>query len=236
MTDKLNAENQKLEADAQIELFELDATTLGGGINRFCSSLSESGAVSFGGETYTAVDVEASGFESSGQGALATPTIRISNVNLVGTALINGMDDLIGAILKRIRTYRQFLDDGLDPDSSQIFPIDVYKVERKIAANKVFVEWELSAALDQFGEKLPARQILRDSCRWRYRAFIDGVFDYTAVECPYTGDDYFDVQGEPVVASEDHCGKRLSDCRLRFGQNEQLPTSAFPGVARIRAR
>lgn len=35
-------------------------------------------------------------------------------------------------------------------------------------------------------------------------------------------------------AAEDQCGKQLSSCKLRFGDNGPLPTRAFPGVGRNR--
>ena len=90
--------------------------------------------------------------------------------------------------------------------------------------------------MDQEGRKLPGRQVLKDACTHIYR-FPDGMgdFDYTNATCPYVGTDYFEATGastnDPAL---DKCGKKLSDCRLRFGQHGVLPTRAFPGVARVR--
>lgn len=45
---------------------------------------------------------------------------------------------------------------------------------------------------------------------------------------------YFDISGNVELLPEnDHCGKKLSSCRLRFTQNGVLPTRAFPGVQRV---
>ncbi|MGQ7245512.1 hypothetical protein ACUN9V_18890, partial [Salinicola sp. V024] len=51
----------------------------------------------------------------------------------------------------------------------------------------------------------------------------------------YTGSACFDQQGDAVDdESKDVCGKRLSDCRVRFGANNPLPTRAMPGLARYK--
>jgi phage-related protein len=114
------------------------------------------------------------------------------------------------------------------------FPVEVYTIERKSAHTKTFVEWQLAAAIDQEGRMLPGRQVLRDTCLHRYRSFEGGTFNYSRASCPYTGAACFTATGTPTTAQFDVCGKKLSDCRLRFGQNANLPTRAFPGVSRLR--
>ncbi|WP_431854313.1 phage minor tail protein L [Azospirillum sp.] len=229
-------EAQKLANDPYVVLFRMDAAALGGGVYCFTQSTSEGAPVTFGGITYTPVDIDAEGFEWSGVGSLPTPRIRVSNADRMVGSIANEYGDLLGAVLYRIRTFRRFLDGQPEADSSATFPIDVYKVERKVSANKVFVEWELSAAMDQEGRMLPGRQILRDACTHRYRRFdaSAGTFDYTKATCPFTGSGGFKPDGTPSAAAADACGKRISDCRLRFGTAAPLPTRAFPGVARLR--
>ena len=230
-----------------IELFVLDATPIGGSIYRFTNSANASTAIVFDGNTYTPLDFEADGFEWNGQGSLPTPKIRIANTTLVLSSAVIEFQDLLGAKLIRIRTFSKFLDGEPDADPTAIFPLDIYTVERKTSHNKVFIEWELSAAMDQFGKKLPGRQILRDACTHRYRVYslsgpIDnpdltgeaGPFDYSKATCPYVGATYYDEAGRLVLnPASDKCGKRLTDCQLRFGENNPLPTRAFPGVGRL---
>ena len=230
----INQTAQGFEPGDMVVLFEVDATSIGGSILRFTSTAWETQNIVFDGDTYVAVDVEADGFEWSGQGALPMPKLRISNANKVASAAVIQYGDLLGATVRRIRTFRQFLDNGSDPDPTATFPIDVFRVERKAAHNKVFIEWELAAAMDQQGRKLPGRQVLKDACTHRYRIPDgQGGFIYTNATCPYTGTSYFDENGVATTADMDKCGKRLSDCRLRFGQNGVLPTRAFPGVAQV---
>lgn len=232
-------ESQSFSPDDMVVLFELDATTIGGSILRFTSSAQETAEISFAGNTYSPVPVEAEGFEWNGRGAFPTPILRVSNVNKVASAAVIDYEDLLGATVKRIRTFRQFLDGEPTVDPTATFPIDVYKVERKTAHNKVFIEWELSSAIDQEGRKLPGRQVLRDACTHRYRIWNGSAFDYTNATCPYADAALFDETGaslDPLTEqAKDRCGKKLSDCRLRFGEHEKLPTRAFPGLARIRA-
>lgn len=223
---------QSLQPGARVELFRLDLTALGGGVVAFTPSSAQ--AIVFQGVEYAAIEIEAEGFELSASGQLPTPRLRLSNLNRVGTALIVAYADLLGAEVTRIVTFAQFLDGAPEADPTQHFPPDVFRVERKVTATAKMVEWELSSVLDQEGRKLPGRQVLRDACTHAYRTWTGDGYSYARATCPYTGGVAWDVNGKAVEPARDVCGKRLSDCRLRFGENGVLPTRAFPGVARLR--
>lgn len=223
-----------------IALFEVDLTPLGGEILRFASGTLPAGDGTFKpvvwrGHTYMPAPFEATGFEVSGKGSLPTPTMRVAASRELGM-LLRTYGDCVGMQITRWRTFTKYLDGEPQADPNAHFVPDVFLISRKVAANKVYVEWELSAAMDQQGVKLPRRLILRDGCLWRYRYWdaATGAFDYTDALCPYTGDACFDLAGEPCAPEQDSCGKRLSDCTLRFG-DEPLPTGAFPGVSHTRA-
>lgn len=226
---------QSSNAGRLIELFELDMTAIGGPVVHFTCAPTSGQPVLFGGVEYSPIPVEASGFEWSGRGALPTPTIKVQNVSNVFSAAVISYDDLLGATLTRKRTFEVFLDTGASPDSTMYLPVDIYRIERKITQNKVYIEFELAAAMDHAGKMLPARQVLRDICTHRYRRWDRDLndFDYTKATCPYTGLGFFKTDGTPCTSAEDKCGKRLSSCALRFGE-DPLPTRAFPGVARVR--
>jgi lambda family phage minor tail protein L len=219
-----------------VQLFELDMTKLGGVVLRFVMAGDQADGVRWRGETYAPVQIEAEGFEMNGQGSLPTPKIRIANVNGMLTGLIRDYKDLIGARLTRTRTFRQHLDDGEEADPTACWAPDVYQVERNSVLNKIYVEWELSAVLDQQGTMLPARQVLRDYCDKTYRRWTGAGFDYSTATCPYSGAACFDAEGASAASAGDRCGKRLSDCKRRFGATAELPYGGFPGVARVRAR
>lgn len=221
---------QSLSPGEMVHLYQLDATSLGGSIYNFTSGPTDTGLVTFGGVQYFPVDLEASGFDWNGKGALPQPKIKISNAAHFLAAATITLKDLVGANLTRIRTYRQFLDDGASPDPTAVHPIDVYRVNRKSDYNKVFIEWELASVLDQEGRMLPGRQIIKHNCTHIYRFWDGSDFDYTKATCPYAGTANFDISDNAIVdPSADTCGKLLSSCRARFGLTVDLPFRGFPG-------
>lgn len=236
-----------IRADAQsstpgtlVALFDVDLSPLGGEVLRYVGGTlpganpGEYQPVRWRGNTYMPAPFEVSGYETSGRGALPTPSLRMGSSRQL-SALLRQFGDCVGVEVTRWRTYSKYLDGQPQADPNAHYAPDVFLISRKVSQNKVFTEWELAAKMDQQGKKLPGRQILRDTCTWRYR-FWDveaGAFDYADALCPYTGTAYFDRTGQVCAAAQDDCGKRLSDCVLRFGDGS-LPTSAFPGVSRAR--
>jgi len=229
----ISAASQSLEPGALITLFILDLAPLGLP-NRWYFTPERD--IVFGGQVYTAIEIDAQGFEWSGQGPMPQPQIRIANANRVMSGISALYKDLVGARLTRVRTYARFLDGQPDADPTAIYTAEIYSIEQKTGHDKTMIEWSLSAAMDQEGRKVPGRRVLRDLCMWRYRVWnpITGVFDYSKVQCPYTGNQYFDEKGNSTTAENDKCGRCISDCKLRFGANEVLPYGGFPGVARAR--
>jgi lambda family phage minor tail protein L len=226
---------QAAVADALLELYDLDLSSLDGPTLRFTPNVTEGRAnVRWRGETYTPIPIQSEGWETPGQGALPTPILRLSNTLPLVSALIIQYGDLVGCQVTRWRTFRRFLDDGEDSDQNAYLPLDIYRIERKRLLTKNVVEWELSASLDQAGKMLPGRQAVRDYCPWRYRIYEDGAFDYDGATCPYTGTTYANEYGQVVTnPAQDKCGKRLTDCVLRFG-SAALPFGGFPAIAKTR--
>lgn len=227
---------QKLEVGQCVHLFALDLTAMGGGVLYWSPSRPQTTSpIIWRGNTYTSVDVKAEGFEKSTSGTLPRPTLSVGNAdNLVG-ALLRNYNDVLGAIVTRTRTLYEFLDDqpGADPDA--LWPVDIYRVERKISQTKNLVVLELAAATDNASASLPGRVALRDVCTLRYRRWNGSAFDYSNATCPYTGAACFNTLGVAVPDAQDSCGKRVSDCKKRFGAQAQLPYGGFPAMARIRA-
>lgn len=235
-TLSVEEEAQKFAPSNSVVLFQVDLTDLGGEVLYVTSSSAEDEtAIYFGGQLYTPTPVEASGFEYTAKGSLPTPMFKVLNTVAIQASVI-ALSDWIGATVTRIKTFRTFLDDGATPDPNAHFPLDIYKIDRKVSQNSVYIEWELSSSIDQEGRMIPGRQIIRDYCTHIYRKYNSETmsFDYTYATCPYSGTDYFDENDTPVAQSSDRCGKRLSSCKLRFGDNAELPTRAFPGVSRVR--
>jgi lambda family phage minor tail protein L len=222
---------------AEIILYEIDLSDFGQGIIRITASADSQSAISFGGQTYAPLPIEAEGFEMTADGPLPRPKLTVANLDGAFTALVEQNDDLQGAIVRRISTYDRFLDSGDDPDGDAHKPIDVYQISRKTGDDGRIISWELSALMDQEGVELPARKIVRDYCDHEYRRWTGAGFDYSDATCPYVGaNGSFDENDDPCPNAQDRCSKRLSGCLARFGTNAPLPTRAFPGVARLRVR
>jgi lambda family phage minor tail protein L len=224
-----------------VALYRLDATSLGDTYRYFCQGKIGSASAVFGGQEYMPIDISFTDFEVNAGGVLPTPKMQIGNTSDIIQGMVNAWGDLIGCEIRRVRTWRCFLDDGADPDPTAFIGPDIFRLERKSDENSVFIEWELSASIDQEGRMLPGRQVIRDQCPKRYRIYdptsnqaaADG-FVYSAINpCPYAGTEFFDINGAPCEKPFDQCGRKVADCELRFF-NEPLPFGGFPGVARFR--
>jgi len=227
------ADLYRLNAGQMVELFELDATALGGSVTRLHNGTNALGAdVVWQGVTYVRFPLQAQGFEFSGRGQLPRPTITVANVTGSIGALVRAYDDLVGAKLTRRRTLLKYLDavnfaGGVNPsaDPSAALPDDVYYIDRKVSENKYQIEFELAASFDVSGVQLPRRAIVQNVCPWRYRG----------AECGYTGTSYFDTNDAAVGSlALDVCGKRISSCQARFGATAELPFGGFPAAGLTR--
>jgi len=213
---------------ALLELFEL---RLFGAIHgndvtlRFHAGLNakESGGIIWAGNEYLPLPIEAQGFSYSGSGQLPRPTVRIGNImapmavgGVISALLLSLPNGLEGAKVTRIRTHARYLDainfpGGVNPwgspDPTAEYPREIYTVDQKKAETREMVEFELAAAFDLAGVRVPKRQVLASICGWVYRS----------AECGYTG-------------SAATCDKTLAACKAHFGSDAQLPFGAFPGA------
>ena len=207
--NKVRSETQNLALDNIITMYEIDFSTILTRDNtdvesdpsllnviRFSSDCLENGnPITFGGFTYTLYPIEAEGFERGSEGTMPTPTIKVSNVLGGVSSILQEYNDLVGATVRRIRTFRKFLDDmpTADPDCTHRYRL-----------------WRPNDLLPEGGQ-----------------------FDYSCAECPYTGNNYFLKDGSTTTSpADDACGKRLSDCKKRFGETAELPFGGFPGISR----
>lgn len=224
-------EIQSLEPTAIVELFELDTTMFqGGDIQYFHSGVSKvNKPIVWQGQTYQPIPMKTEGFDMSTQGALPRPKLTVANVGGLLSAMVIKMDDLIGARVTRKRTFARYLDavnfpGGVNPEANpdQYFPDQLWFIDNKTMENKDMIEWELASAFDLDGIKIPLRQIVKNTCCWRYRS----------AECGYTGG-FVDKNEQPTTDSnEDTCPKRLTSCSARHGQGIALPFGGFPGAER----
>jgi len=229
----ISSDIQTLTPGKLVNLFELDTTDIGGDILRWANHTNQLGnSIVWNGNAYSPLPIEATGFEKNSKGALPRPKVRVGNVTGLVGAVARSLNDLVGAKLIRRRTFSKYLDPinfpgGVNPeaDPNCAFSDEVWFVDRKSAEHGLFVEFELAAAFDVRGKKIPGRQCIQNVCTWGYRS----------AECGYAGGPVADrndvATTDPTL---DQCGKRLGSCKLRFGQYASLPFGGFPGVGLIR--
>lgn len=223
-----------------IDLFEADFTSIssipidseGNTKLRFFNDINEVGTeLVWNGDAYTRYPFELTGIEWSGAG-LPTPKLTISNIGGLLTALNFKYQDLLGLRVTRYRTMLKYLDavnfpGGINPDADPTasFPKEVFYIDRKVLENSSLVEYDLVSALDISSIKLPRRLIIQNMCQWKYKD----------ANCGYIPSEHSDRMstsaGVPTNDPElDNCGKRLSDCKYRFGATSVLNYGAFPGA------
>jgi lambda family phage minor tail protein L len=212
---------QSLSPGAIVDLWELDTTALGGSLYRFHAGTNQLGtAVVWQGNTYDPMPVQVEGVEVSGKGTLPRPTFRVANLDGTVSALIQPLDDLLGAKVTRKRTLVKYLDAVNFPggvnataDPTQEWPNEVFYVEQKTSETRTVIEFTLVSALDLQGRKIPKRIIQATVCPWNDPAICQYS---TGSQCSKT----LDREGE-----NNGCGAHFPG---------ELPFGGFPGCARIR--
>lgn len=226
---KYKVDLAKLNPGARIVLYTLEyngvSTRFHSGVNEFGSS------IIWQGKAYNKFPIKADGFERNSTGTLPRPRLVVANISGVISVINKSNEDLVGAKVTRHITFVKYLDainfinGNPTADSEAEFPPEIWYIDRKVNENPVSVEWELTAPWDVVGIKLPRRQFIANSCVWKYRG----------AECGYAGDPVADELDNPTFDPlKDRCSKKLSACKLRFGENNQLPFGGFPSVGLIR--
>ncbi|MFJ9531258.1 phage minor tail protein L [Herbaspirillum sp. NPDC101396] len=226
----ITSDMQKLEVGQRVELFELDATSISGDILRF-HGYADVGPIWWQGNEYSPWPIKAEGFAKTSDGQPPTPKLSVGNIDgSIGAACLY-LDDFVGAELTKRTTLGKYLDainfpDGNpEADPEEEFPPEIWFVEQKVSETDEVIEFELSSPLDFDGLMLPGRRIIANLCPWVYRG----------TECGWTGVTFYDAKDQPLTDPNlDRCGKRLSSCKCRFGEYEELPYGGFPAADLIR--
>lgn len=149
---------------------------------------------------YSALPIQAEGFEVRGTGTLPRPTITMANINQYWTTYLTNYDDLIGAKVIRRRTLEKYLN--VNPPVE--FPRDVYYVERKVKESADIVEFELASAFDVEGIQLPRRVLVAAKCAWKYKDTDQGGCDWP-VDSIFNGDKiYFTKEDVRIPEADEH--------------------------------
>lgn len=230
----VNGAIQTLEPGSLVELWELDGTSLGAGIQRFHGH-NQTESIWFQGFEYAPWPIEADGFART-SASTPRPTLTVSNMGGAITALCMTYQDMVGSILTRRQTMVKFLDPesfpgGVNPtaDPGQEFQPEIWIVERKAYEDRDKVQFELASAMDLEGQQLPGRVILSARCLWL------SIGGYRGPYCGYAGGPV--AKADDTVTSDpllDRCGGRVASCKKRFGDNNPLPFGSFPAAGMMR--
>jgi len=232
MSELIATESQQLYHDTIITLYEIDASKYGGGILRFQSS--SHNTLTFNGYDYTPFPIKASGFEYNGRGQAPEPNLTVSVVDLAFTAQLLSANNLVNCDVRRIKTFRKYLDDGSDPQPNATLVIDEFYISRMSEKTSTHVTFVLASKLDVRGKQIPARQIIKSTCMHSYRVWDAerNRFNYENATCPYAQASYYDRKNFPTSdPAEDVCSRDLAGCKARYGQYA-LPFAGFPGARR----
>lgn len=182
------------------------------------------------GQVYSPIAIQSDGLELRGDGKASTPSLVLANTingtNGAVSALCLHFNDFAGAKLTVITTLAKYLDAANfvngNPLAANEYKQQIWFVEQKTSENHNQVSFELSNPVDFEGAKIPCREIT-NYCHWA----VCGR--YRGEECGYMGANYYTASGQSTSNPNlDRCGGRLSDCRLRFGDNDPLPFGGFP--------
>ncbi|MBR0573679.1 MULTISPECIES: phage minor tail protein L [Pasteurellaceae] len=172
----------KLEQSAMVELFTLDLSAFGGEVYNLCNQLNEKGQpIIFAGISYTPYPIDASGFATNSQGASTRPTLSVSNMYGLVTALVDG-NGVVGAKVTRQQVYARHLDainfiNGNEHADSNAVAPSFYVVETIKSLNKNLATFELAIPSESDGVKMPRRIIISNTSPSAYKGST-GVLAY----------------------------------------------------------
>ena len=185
------------------------------------------------GEEYGAWPCEVEGIEANSSGSPSTPTLSVGNIDGTISAACLLFEDLAQAKVTIRQTLTKYLDgenfEGGNPDADPSQEaVDIWYIDRKSQETSEVVQWELSSPGDVSGQVIPAR-IITGLCEWCMRG------RYRGPECGYTGAARFTEDDEPTDdPALDECGGLVRSCKLRFGENAELPFGGFAGASLLR--
>ncbi len=221
-------DSHKLEPTALMDFYCIDLGPIGatGQVFYIYPGVDASNQpITYQGLTFLPWPVQVTGIDKRGTGSSARPVVEIANVNRIITELCRTYQDMVGATVWRRRTLASYVlaDIGEYHD-------EYYVVEQRVSESKDTIKFELSSPMDFMDKQLPGMVAIANSCPHRYKSTAGGS------GCSWPGTNptkWFDRFGQPVgSAGLDICGKRMSDCKLRFGDNEPLDYGGNPGLGR----
>jgi len=222
----LKKDSHKLTPTAEINLYSIDLNTIGVGQVFYITPYVDANSqpIIYQGNTYTPWPIHVTGIDKRGTGSSPRPSVELGNVNRYITELCRLYQDMVGATVRRRRTLSSYVLSDIGE-----YQDDYYLIEQRVGEGDT-VKFDLSSPLDFLDKQLPGMIAVATGCPHRYKSILGGS------GCSWPGTDstkWFDRFGVSVAsAGLDVCGKRMSDCKLRFGANEPLDYGGNPGLGR----
>jgi len=230
---KILNDSQKMSVDSPyIELFEIDLSKQGGITYYYSGGTLDGANITYDSNEYPPIPIKIEGMERSADGQFPRPTLTVSNITRSLLPHIINYNDFLNCTVTVTRLFKKYLDGEGQADTDAHFPSELYRVNRKTKQNMNEVIFELISPLDLEYIKIP-RERASNMCSQRYRVWDGDEFVYTNATCPYTNTDstaFYTVEGVETTEENDKCGKKLVDCKLRFGTVNELPMKGFPGI------
>jgi len=223
----IKAESHKLAPDALLDLYSVDLNAIGVGqvFYFYPGTGSDSQPIEYQGNTYSPWFIDVAGIDKRGSGSSPRPTAVIGNAGGVVTDLCQTYQDMVGAIVRRRRTLGAYVINNVAE-----YRDEYYLIERRAEEINETVKFELASPMDFLDKMLPGVVAIATGCPHRYKSTANGS------GCSWPGTNpakWFNSLGQSVGSSGlDVCGKRLSDCKLRFGANQPLDYGGNPGLGR----
>ena len=224
-------ERQSQKPDLKVKLLTIDHPKAG--VSRYCTTVNNPiDSIVFGGEQYEARQFSISGSSAQG-GKLPRPSLRIDNTDKIWHNRAALYQEMRGAKVIYREVYRKNLDDGSDPDTSELITETSYQILQMKYVGTRDISFQLRTSADREVAKA-GRICSRNNCQYRsYRTadtapdtFIQGI-------CPYTGPAYFERDGTPTSDwRKDECPQTRPACKLRHGEDALLPFLGFSGIGR----
>jgi lambda family phage minor tail protein L len=245
------ADVQKLDAGNTVRLYEIDGTKFGADVLRFHAygmpvtskeietaekkgSQPQPKSLWWQGKEYEPWPVQIEELDMSTDGQAARPRLSVSNIEGTVTALCLQFEDMVQAKVTIHDTFVHYLDDRnftegnptADPQQERRL---MFYVNRKLSETDTMVVFELASPASLDGLTIPTRQI-HGICTWCARGWYR-----TGKGCDYAGSRYFDINNNPTNdPSQDRCSGMVTACKLRHGEDNELPFGGFPASSLIR--
>lgn len=182
--------------------------------------------------TYTALPIDLSGVEVTGDGASNRPTLTIANVLTVFRDLLPefGFDKVVGSRLTKRLTLEKHLSSGSASAAPVEFPKVTYVVDRVKSETSEFVTFELASPFDVEGITLPRRTVVGKYCSWKYKQGpIDGGCTWESSSMMGTGVDhrvFFTLDDELVTDSSNVASAAAYDATTTYSSDTVVTVSS----------